>query len=103
MEEHGGGMAANAAVAGARLGAEVAFWGPTGDDATADTIEAQLRAEHVDVRWLKRIPGVRSSSSAVLVDVHGERLVVGFRSEALRSPAHWLPLDELASAQAVLA
>jgi sulfofructose kinase len=103
LEEHGGGMAANAAVAAARLGAEAAFWGPTGDDATADTIEAQLHAEHVDVRWLKRISGLRSSSSAVLVDARGERLVVGFRSEALHSPASWLPLSEVAGANAVLA
>jgi sulfofructose kinase len=102
MEEHGGGMASNAAVAIARLGAQVSFWGPTGDDATADTIEAQLCAEGVEVSNLKRLPGVRSSSSAVLVDAHGERLVVGFRSEALHSPAQWLPLQTLAGADAVL-
>ncbi len=102
FEESGGGMAANAAVAIARLGERVAFWGPTGADATADTIEAQLRAEHVDVAHLRRLPGVRSSSSAVLIDAHGERLVVGFRSEALQSSAHWLPLDEIAAASAVL-
>jgi sulfofructose kinase len=103
MEEHGGGMAANAAVAAARLGGDVSFWGPTGDDASADAIEAQLAAEQVDVHWLKRIAGLRSSSSAVLVDARGERLVVGFRSEALRSGAHWLPLDSIRSARAVLA
>jgi len=102
LEESGGGMAANAAVAIARLGADVAFWGPTGDDATADIIEAQLRDENVDVRNLKRLPGVRSSSSAVLIDARGERLVVGFRGEALRSPAQWLPLDTIAHADAVL-
>jgi sulfofructose kinase len=103
FQESGGGMAANAAVAIARLGLEVAFWGPTGDDATADVIEAQLRAEHIDVRYLMRLSGVRSSTSAVLIDARGERLVVGFRSEALRTPAAWLPLEEIAPAQAVLA
>ena len=102
FEESGGGMAANAAVGIARLGADVAFWGPTGDDATADVIEAQLRSERVDVRHLRRLPGMRSSSSAVLIDAQGERLVVGFRSEALQSPAHWLPLDAIARADAVL-
>src|SRR5689334_13089335 len=102
MEEHGGGIAANAAVAITRLGGQVSFWGPTGDDATADTIEAQLRIEGVDVSNLKRLPGMRSSSSAVLVDARGERLVVGFRSEALHSPAQWLPLQTLAGADAVL-
>src|SRR4051794_3591353 len=102
FEESGGGMAANAAVAIARLGADVAIWGPTGDDATADVIEAQLRSEHVDVRNLKRFPGMRSSSSAVLIDKRGERLVVGFRSDTLRSSAEWLPLDTIARADAVL-
>lgn len=103
FEESGGGMAANAAVAVARLGGQVAFWGPIGDDATADVIEAQLRDEGIDVHNLKRLPGVRSSTSAVLIDAHGERLVVGFRSEALQSSAQWLPLHAVASVDAVLA
>ena len=60
FDESGGGMAANAAVAAARLGAQVAFWGPTGDDATADVIEAQLSGEGVDVDNLRRLPGLRS-------------------------------------------
>jgi sulfofructose kinase len=102
FEESGGGMAANAAVAAARLGGQVAFWGPTGADATADVIEAQLRDEGIDVHNLKRLAGMRSSSSAVLIDAHGERLVVGFRSEALQSSAYWLPLHQVASAAAVL-
>src|SRR3954449_1514750 len=44
FEESGGGMAANAAVAIGRLGADVAFWGPTGDDATADVIKPSCAA-----------------------------------------------------------
>jgi sulfofructose kinase len=103
FDESGGGMAANAAVAAARLGAQVAFWGPTGDDATADVIEAQLSGEGVDVDNLRRLPGLRSSSSAVLIDAHGERLVVGFRSEALQSSADWLPLHATKRVDAVLA
>jgi|KBSSwiStaDraftv2_1062776.scaffolds.fasta_scaffold337275_1 sulfofructose kinase len=103
FDESGGGMGANAAVAAARLGARVAFWGPTGDDATADVIAAQLRDEGVDVHNLRRLPGVRSSSSAVLIDARGERLVVGFRSEALHSPADWLPLHAVSGVDAVLA
>jgi sulfofructose kinase len=38
FEESGGGMAANAAAAVARLGGESVFWGPTGDDPVADAI-----------------------------------------------------------------
>ena len=100
--ESGGGMAANAAVAIARLGAPASFWGPAGDDATADVIEAQLRDERIDV-VLRRFPGLSTSHSAVLVDAGGERLVIGLRGSALQSPADWLPLVRLRQAQALLA
>ena len=102
-EEIGGGMAANAAVAIARLGGEAHFWGPAGEDAVADVMEAQLTAAGVDTAKLHRIAGRRSSTSAILIDARGERLVVSYRGTALEAPAEWLPLDELASAGAVLA
>jgi sulfofructose kinase len=102
FRESGGGMAANAAVAIARLGARVSFWGPAGDDTIADTIETALRGEGVDV-CLRRFAGLGSSHSAVLVDARGERLVVGHRGSALQAPADWLPLTDLAGAGAVLA
>jgi sulfofructose kinase len=103
FEESGGGMAANAAAAIARLGGEAVFWGPTGDDAIAAAILAQFVADGVDARCLKRFEGCTSSHSAVLVDERGERLVVGLRGSALQAPADWLPLDQVASAGALLA
>jgi len=103
FEECGGGMAANAAVAIARLGGAAVLWGPLGSDPVADTIRAQLRADGVDVDCLHSFPGLTSSTSAVLVDARGERLVVGFRGSALTAPADWLPLDAIARSHAVLA
>lgn len=103
FEESGGGMAANAAVAIARLGGIAEFWGPAGEDATAGVIEAQLRAEGVNIDNLRRFIGMRSSTSAVLVDARGERLVIGYRGTALAAPCDWLPLHRVASAAAVLA
>jgi len=103
FEESGGGMAANAAAAIARLGGEAVFWGPTGDDAIASTIHAQLAADGVDTDYLRRFQGCTSSHSAVLVDRRGERLVVGFRGNALQAPADWLPLGQVGSAAALLA
>jgi sugar/nucleoside kinase (ribokinase family) len=47
-------MAANASVAAARLGADVAFWGKVGDDPFGERIVAWLEAEGVDVRALRR-------------------------------------------------
>ena len=103
FEESGGGMAANAAAAIARLGGEAIFWGPIGDDAVADAIHARLIADGVDVCGLRRFEGRTSSHSAVIVDERGERLVVGYRGSALQAPADWLPLDRIESAGALLA
>jgi sulfofructose kinase len=101
--EIGGGMAANAAVAAARLGGEVQFWGPAGDDSVAEVMRAQLQAAGVDVRGLRRCAGLSSSTSAILIDACGERLIVSFRGTALEAPADWLPLNEVGSADALLA
>jgi sulfofructose kinase len=101
--EIGGGMAANAAVAVARLGGTAAFWGPVGEDSIADSMREQLQAEGVDVRGLRRFSGLQSSTSAILIDARGERLVVGYRGSALAAPADWLAVDEIAAAGAVLA
>ena len=96
-------MAANAAAAIVRLGAQAIFWGPTGDDEVASTICAQLVADGVDVSGLHRFAGRTSSHSAVIVDARGERLVVGLRGDALQVPADWLPVENIAAADAVLA
>ena len=101
--ESGGGMAANAAAAIARLGGEAVFWGPTGEDAVADAILATLIAESVDAQGLRRFDGRSSSHSAVIVDNRGERLVVGYRGSALQAPADWLPLEQAGLAGALLA
>jgi sulfofructose kinase len=103
FDEAGGGMAANAAVAITRLGAHAQFWGPVGADATADTIEEQLREEDVNVGHMRRFRDLTTSTSAVLVDAKGERLVVGYRGTALQAPADWLRLELVALADAVLA
>ncbi len=103
FEEGGGGMAANAAAAIARLGGAAVFWGPTGQDDIAARIHAQLVEEGVDARDLRCFDGCTSSHSVVLVDERGERLVVGLRGSALRAPADWLPLELLKSAGALLA
>lgn len=101
--EAGGGMAANAAVAVARLGGEAAFWGPVGDDGVADVMSAHLRTAGVDIRNLRRFAGLQSSTSAILLDARGERLIVSYRGTALEAPADWLPLDELRACGALLA
>lgn len=79
----GGGCAATAAVAVARLGGEAWLAGRIGEDEVGRMILAGLEAEGVNCTLLRRTPGARSGFSAVLVDGAGERLVIGARGEGL--------------------
>src|SRR5262245_18914046 len=83
--EAGGGMAANAAVTIARLGGRAELWGRIGDDAAGNAIRAGLKAERVDVRYVQGFDGARSSTSAIIVDDKGERLIVGQRDAGMPS------------------
>jgi 2-dehydro-3-deoxygluconokinase/2-dehydro-3-deoxygalactonokinase len=56
LEKHVAGAEANVAVAVARQGRASAFIGRVGDDEFGRCIEAWLRGEGVDVRWLRRDP-----------------------------------------------
>jgi len=100
--EAGGGMAANAAVAIARLGGAVELWSRTGDDAAGQTVRAGLKAEAVDVRYLEAFEGARTSTSAIIVDRAGERLIVGQRDAGMPAGTSWLPLERVRGADAVL-
>jgi len=95
-------MAANAAVAIARLGGKAELWSRTGDDTAGGAIRAGLRAERVDVRYVQGFDGARSSTSAVIVDDEGERLIVGQRDAGMPSGTSWLPLERIKEANAVL-
>lgn len=98
----GGGCAANAAVAIARLGGRASFAGPLGDDDTAARILANLARDHVDCAGCVRVPGARSSVSAILVDDAGARTIATYtdRQLMLVAPADAAAL--VAPADAVL-
>jgi sulfofructose kinase len=101
LYECGGGMAANAAVAAARLGGRVEFWGRVAADALGDRIVGDLQAERVDVSNVRRIEGARSPVTSILVAPNGERLICSFPA-ALDPDPSWLPLERAATAGAVL-
>ena len=100
--EAGGGMAANAAVAAARLGAEVELWSRVGDDPAGVAIRNGLKAEKVDVRYVHAFEEARSSTSAVIVDGHGERMIITQRDTSIPAGTSWLPIERVAEASAVL-
>jgi sulfofructose kinase len=100
--ECGGGMAANASVAVARLGGQAHYWGRVGADALGSRILAQLAAEGVDTGTVRRISGCVSPSAAILVADDGERLVCAYNDPRLDPDASWLPLGRVDEFAAVL-
>jgi sugar/nucleoside kinase (ribokinase family) len=100
----GGGCAANAALAVARLNGRAAFAGPLGgmDDAVSERILADLAVEGVDCSGVKRVDGGTASVSLILLDAAGEKTIATRRGVGL---GHTLPdnADKLvADANAVL-
>ena len=87
----GGGTAATAAHAIARLGGKAVLATRLGDDPTGDAIVAELEAAGVDCSLAHRYLGVRSPSSAVLIDPEGERLVTCYADVRTPDDASFLP------------
>jgi sulfofructose kinase len=83
----GGGNAANAAVAIARLGGKVTFaaplGGPPGEDAIGDRVVRGLAAEGIDCTGCMRVDGVSTPVSSILVNAQGDRTIVNYRDRRL--------------------
>ncbi|MFC0229115.1 sugar kinase [Serratia aquatilis] len=101
--EIGGGPAATAAVAAARLGAKVDFIGRVGDDSTGQTLLEELAGYGINVSYTRRYPQARSSQSAVLVDAQGERIIINHPSPDLPQEASWLNQIDFSQYDVVLA
>jgi sulfofructose kinase len=66
-------------------------------------IISELLAHGVDCGNLRRCPGCSSSTSAVIVDARGERMIVNHLDPALPADPSWLPRMDSVGAAAVLA
>lgn len=103
----GGGCAANAAVAIARLGARVSYagpvGGPAGTDSVGDRILANLANERVETSGCVRHDGVSSPLSAIIVNRRGERTIVTYRDSALANVTPRDPAKLIADVDIVLA
>ncbi|MFP4058834.1 MAG: PfkB family carbohydrate kinase [Candidatus Brocadiia bacterium] len=99
----GGGLAATAAVAMARLGGRVEMWSLVGEGFAGRFILDQFRAEGVDTSQVRVCPGGRSPACAVVVDrPKAERYFTFFPGRGLdRSIAH-LDLSRIERAKAIL-
>ena len=101
--EVGGGPAATAAVAAAKLGAKVDFIGRVGDDDTGTSLLQELESFGVNTRYTKRFTNARSSQSAIVVDARGERIIVNYPSPDLLAEASWLNSIDFSQWDVVLA
>lgn len=102
--EAGGGPAATASVAVAKLGHASTLWVRLGDDRAGDRIQAELEAYGVNLGVLPRIQGAVSALATVVVDAKGERMIIGYLDRKL--PRHrpgWLPLERVKGFACVLA
>lgn len=96
------GMASSAACAARRLGAHVSLWASAGDDLVGDQLIAGIEAEGIDCSFVRRVAGARSALSAILVDTHGERIIVPFYDKLAQADPEALPIQDLTAFDAVL-
>ncbi|AHB11084.1 PfkB family carbohydrate kinase [Zymomonas mobilis] len=89
-QEVGGGPAATAAVAAARLGAIVDFFGRVGDDYLGMQLVKELENFNVNTQNVQHCFNARSSQSAILVDDNGERIIINYPSPDLSNEVDWL-------------
>lgn len=81
--EVAGGIAANAAMAVARLGGQARLVSRVGDDALGDSLRAALAEAQVDCSTLAVTRDGSTSTSAVFVDPLGERMLINHKDPAL--------------------
>lgn len=86
----GGGCAANAAVAIARLGGTARLGARLGQDQMGDLVIADLQSEGVDTGLVQRSAEGKSSFSSIYVDQHGERQLMNFRGSGLTEDTGWV-------------
>ena len=96
------GMATSAACAAHRLGAKVSLWASAGDDPVGDHLVAAIEAEGVDCAYVRRVNGARSALASILVDAHGERIIVPFYDRLAQADPGALPAADLTAFDAVL-
>ncbi|WP_319411925.1 sugar kinase [uncultured Cohaesibacter sp.] len=100
--EIGGGPAATAAVAVARLGLPVEFIGRVGTDDVAQAIIREFDHYRVGHRFTREIDDATSSFSAILVDDEGERMIINYQDDSLSTDPAWMQSVDFAKFQTVL-
>lgn len=100
----GGGPAATAMVAAAKLGANAEFWGRIGDDKNGQLIIEEFKKYKVDSGHVQKIKGAVTAASVVLVEANtGEKRIFCFPGKHLESAdINNLNMGSLISAEGLL-
>jgi sulfofructose kinase len=98
----GGGPAATAAAAAARLGAQVELWAIHGADENGKIARAELESFGVDCSRLRELPGAHTIVSGILVAPGGERYIFPYMGAGLLDSAEGLKLARVAQVDCVL-
>lgn len=98
----GGGPAANASVAVARLDGNARFLGRLGDDLIGNLIIDDFTKWGVDASEVRRIRSVPSPVSSIVVEADGERTIVNHSDPMLFAPDDVIVADDLIGSDAVL-
>lgn len=75
FEQHGGGKAANQAVAAARSGAKVSLLSAVGPDDFGATRQSELTAEGIDISAIATVEGSASGVAIIIVEPSGENRI----------------------------
>jgi sulfofructose kinase len=101
LQVAGGGPAATAAVAVARLGGAASFVGAVGDDDAGAFVREGLAREGVDISAVAVVPGATTAQSTILVGPSGARAIVHHPGTApladaeVPADASWLHVDHV--------
>lgn len=75
LQTFGGGKGANAAVAAARAGANVALVGALGNDDSGVRANRELQADAVDTRYVSVLETTPTGAALIVVDANGENQI----------------------------
>ena len=96
------GMAANAATAASRQGAEVSLWASVGEDTFANILIAEIKKSDINCSAVRRTKGGKSATAAIVLDPKGEKLVIAHYDPITQTAPDALPFSDLGDFDAVL-
>ena len=103
FREQGGGPAATAAVAIAKLGGEVDMIARIGADATGKAILEELEQYGVGTQYMRIIDGACSTQASITVDSQGKRIIISYPSPSLIPDADFLDHIDFSQYDLILA